>query len=96
MVRAARWRLCDVVMSRAHTSQCALLYKGWSGIVERQGERRRREGHEVNESVADIAVDGDCDAERKTAGDCTVSRFPISLGQIHTLEVKESPMDWLT
>ena len=96
MVRAGRWRLCDVVMSRAHTSQCALLYKGWSGIVERQGERRRREGHEVNESVADIAVDGDCDAERKMAGDCTVSRFPISLGQIHTLEVKESPMDWLT
>ena len=38
------------------------------------------------------------DAGRKTAGDCTVSRcrFPISfhrsLSQIHTLEVKESPM----
>ena len=71
MVRAARWRLCNVVMSRARTAQCALLYKGWSGIVERQGERRRREGHEVNESVANIAGDGDCDAERKTAGDCS-------------------------
>jgi len=58
-------------MSRARTAQCALLYKGWSGIVEWQGERRRREGHEVDESVADIAGDGDCDAERKTAGDCS-------------------------
>jgi len=58
MVRAARWRLCDVVMSRARTAQCALLYKGWSAIVEWQGERRR-EGHEVDESVANVAVDGD-------------------------------------
>jgi len=47
------------VMSRARTAQCALLYKGWSGIVGWQGERRRREGHEVDESVADVAVDGD-------------------------------------
>jgi len=79
MVRAARWKLCDVVMSRVRTAQCALLYKGWSG------ERRRREGHEVNESVADVAVDGDCDAGRKTAGDCTVSRcrFP-STAHVHT------------
>jgi len=80
-------------MSRARTAQCALLYKGWSGIVEWQEERRRREGHEVNESVADVAVDEDSDAGRKTAGDCTVSRcrFPIpfhrSLSQTHTLEV---------
>jgi len=72
------------VMSRARTAQCALLYKGWSGIVEWQGERRRREGHEVNESVADVAADGDCDAGRKTAGDC-------SLSQIYTPEV---PRPW--
>ena len=80
MVRAARWRLCDVAMSRTRTAQYVLLYKGWRGIVELQGDRRRQDGHEVNESVADIVVDGDCDAERKMAGDCTVSRcrFPIS------------------
>jgi len=59
MVRAARWRLCDVAMSKARTAQCALLYKGWSG------ERRRREGHEVKQSVADVAVDGDCNVWRK-------------------------------
>jgi len=45
-------------MLRDRTAQCALLYKGWNGIVEWQGERRR-EGHEVDESVADVAVDGD-------------------------------------
>jgi len=59
MVRAARWRLCDVAMSRTRTAKCVLLYKAWSSIGERQGERRRREGHEVDESVADVAIDGD-------------------------------------
>jgi len=43
-----------------------------AGVALSSGrERRRREGHEVNESVADIADDGDCDAGRKTAGDCS-------------------------
>jgi len=74
-------------MSRARTAQCALLYKGWSGVVEWQGERRRREGHEVNESVADVAVNGDCDAERKMAGDCTVS-FPSTAHWVRSTHLR--------
>jgi len=98
VLEALRWLRCQGLVP-----QCALLYKGWSGIVEWQGQRRRREGHEVNESVAEAVADRDCDTRRKMAGDCTISnadlQFPSTAPYVRSTclrsHAKESPVDWL-
>jgi len=68
LVRAALW--CQGF---------APLYEGWDGIVEGRGEGDDdRKGIEVvvevNGSVADVVVDGECDVGTKMIGGCTVSR----------------------
>ena len=91
------WR--GFILVRGHGSSCALealrcrdvkdSYRtvcfALQGLESSGRERRRREGHEVSESVADIVVDRDCGAGRKMAGDCTVSRCRFA---INTLEMQ--------
>jgi len=87
LVRAACWELCD----GKDSCGCAPLCEGWGGVDEWQGEGIGV----VNESVANIVVDGDCGVGRKMADGCITSRSAIDINTLSS-NAKESPMDWLT